>query len=654
MHEKIFLICLIAVLALTSTALATEPDQERVGEEVAISLETPHPYWGPRSGEIELISTEEIYHSGASYIVPHFAAFALADGDYVVVRSPDGTRSWRYPQHGNPTSDFWAIRIPGDRAIIDLYSQNHLGGFGYTIDRYAHGDSAAETRRRIQEKAICGSDDTDWAPCYSATESTIYEESRAVLRLLINGTRKCTGWLVGSEGHVITNNHCIGSQSEASSTTYEIMAEGATCATDCDNDPMNCTGVVLATSATLVRTSVNLDYTLLKLPTNPTPTYGYLQLRQNSAMAGERIYIPQHPQFRGKRIAVESTDSHDMSGYAELEVSVPQVGFDFWLYYADTEEASSGAPVIAYSDHLVVALHRQTFFCDLNGNAGVDTPSIIADLADDLPNDSILYDLTVNLSGDGQGTVTSVPSGISCGLDCSESFGNNDVVILTASESAGSIFTGWSGGGCMGTGVCEVLMDSSKTVTAEFSSNECLVTVVKAGTGEGSVTSTPSGIDCGADCSEFYICDTPVMLKPLAAGGSVFSGWSGDCASGQVPTASDATCIATFTLETHELTLSKVGTGSCEVTSAPSGIDCGLDCVEIYDYGTVIALMASAGMDSYFAGWSGAPDCGDGNVTMIDDIACEAECVLLDDVIFVDNFESGDCFEWNTIVGGCS
>jgi len=33
----------------------------------------------------------------------------------------------------------------------------------------------------------------------------------------------------------------------------------------------------------------------------------------------------------------------------------------------------------------------------------------------------------------------------------------------------GSTFTGWSGGGCSGTGTCTVMIDAAKTVTATFS-----------------------------------------------------------------------------------------------------------------------------------------------------------------------------------------
>ena len=78
------------------------------------------------------------------------------------------------------------------------------------------------------------------------------------------------------------------------------------------------------------------------------------------------------------------------------------------------------------------------------------------------------YTLSISKSGTGSGTVTSSPAGINCGSDCSEAYNQGTVVTLTATSSSGSTFTGWSGGGCSGTGSCTVTMDANKTITATF------------------------------------------------------------------------------------------------------------------------------------------------------------------------------------------
>jgi subtilisin family serine protease len=93
----------------------------------------------------------------------------------------------------------------------------------------------------------------------------------------------------------------------------------------------------------------------------------------------------------------------------------------------------------------------------INLEAAVDTISPITD-----------YTLTVQKSGTGSGTVTSNPSGINCGSDCSESYPQGTTVTLSASPSPGSIFDGWSGGGCSGTDPCMVTMNDNITVIATF------------------------------------------------------------------------------------------------------------------------------------------------------------------------------------------
>ncbi len=78
------------------------------------------------------------------------------------------------------------------------------------------------------------------------------------------------------------------------------------------------------------------------------------------------------------------------------------------------------------------------------------------------------YTLSVSKAGNGSGTVTSSPSGIRCGSRCSHGFTFGTQVKLTATPASGSLFAGWSGGGCSGTSTCQVTMNSAKKVKAKF------------------------------------------------------------------------------------------------------------------------------------------------------------------------------------------
>jgi hypothetical protein len=82
------------------------------------------------------------------------------------------------------------------------------------------------------------------------------------------------------------------------------------------------------------------------------------------------------------------------------------------------------------------------------------------------------------------------------------------------------------------------------------------------------------------------------------------------------------------------LTVAMAGAGTGTVTSNPGGIDCGLDCSEIYTRGTSVTLAAAAANPSFtFVGWTGPADCADGMVTMIADTTCTANFARGPDLI---------------------
>ncbi|MDI3463514.1 MAG: branched-chain amino acid ABC transporter, amino acid-binding protein [Nitrospira sp.] len=87
--------------------------------------------------------------------------------------------------------------------------------------------------------------------------------------------------------------------------------------------------------------------------------------------------------------------------------------------------------------------------------------------------------LSVSLSGTGAGgaVVTSNPAGINCGAVCTAAYVTGTSVTLTAT---GAGFTGWSGGGCTGTGTCLVMLNSNTTVTATFGTSLPTMTTPRA------------------------------------------------------------------------------------------------------------------------------------------------------------------------------
>jgi Divergent InlB B-repeat domain len=173
--------------------------------------------------------------------------------------------------------------------------------------------------------------------------------------------------------------------------------------------------------------------------------------------------------------------------------------------------------------------------------------------------------LSVGRAGTGTGTVSSSPAGISCGASCSSSFTSGTVVTLTASPAAGSTFAGWSGAGCAGTGACSVTMNAAQSVTATFNNVLFSLTVTLAGTGTGTVSSSPAGISCAGTCGNSFNAGTTVTLTASPAAGSAFAGWSGAGCTGT------GACLVTMNAAQSVIaTFNTVASGCGEASCVPA------------------------------------------------------------------------------------
>ena len=187
-----------------------------------------------------------------------------------------------------------------------------------------------------------------------------------------------------------------------------------------------------------------------------------------------------------------------------------------------TWTSSNTAVATVSAAGLVTAVGRGTATItatDPFGNAGSTTLTVRQMLT-----------LAVIRQGDGSGTVTSAPAGITCAPACSASFVSDSPVTMTAAAGADSSFTGWTGCDSVSGATCTVSMTNARTVTAIFMLKRFTLTVSKTGLGKGTVTSSPGGINCsgsGTGCSSDYVVSTTVSLTATAALGSVFVGWTG-------------------------------------------------------------------------------------------------------------------------------
>jgi hypothetical protein len=114
------------------------------------------------------------------------------------------------------------------------------------------------------------------------------------------------------------------------------------------------------------------------------------------------------------------------------------------------------------------------------------------------------------------------------------------------------------------------------------------LTITKTGTGNGTVTSNPAGINCGTDCTEKYTTGTTVSLIATPINGSTFNGFSGDadCTDKSVTMNADKTCIATFTSKPIAVTNPASNITQTSATLNGNVISTGATATTSFDFGT--------------------------------------------------------------------
>jgi len=152
--------------------------------------------------------------------------------------------------------------------------------------------------------------------------------------------------------------------------------------------------------------------------------------------------------------------------------------------------------------------------------------------------------ITMQTSGDGDGRITSSPSGIDCSVahgassgTCTHTwyFTNSMSVSFTSTPTPGNYVCSVTPLGNLCESVGQGLSSSvgptsssdASTLYFEFDKGHPILTV--GVTGQGTVVSSPSGISCPNTCSKYFPPNSNVTLNAAAKSGSVFQRWTGAC-----------------------------------------------------------------------------------------------------------------------------
>lgn len=325
-----------------------------------------YPVLLPQGVTIDSMSgTFKLTHPGATYLSVHYKAFNLPARSSLEVSGASGDTEYTLTRKGNMGAfTFWGQHIVGDTITLRLVGDVSLSDqpgeewFGFELDEYAAGHVM------MSPEAICGADDKRNAICYATSHGTEYAKSKSVARLLIAGSSLCTGWRVGSSTgmYLMTNEHCINTNSRALNTDYEFMGEAPDCG---NNNCQMCYKGTVFRGGTLVAVNAAMDYALISLGQHypEVAAYGYLEVRAGSrALVGETIYIPQHAGGDAKQLAIMSDADSSNGGRCQVNSVTKNAcsgsGYQDVGYSCDTEGGSSGSPVLSIIDHYVIGLHH--------------------------------------------------------------------------------------------------------------------------------------------------------------------------------------------------------------------------------------------------------------------------------------------------------
>ena len=178
------------------------------------------------------------------------------------------------------------------------------------------------------------------------------------------------------------------------------------------------------------------------------------------------------------------------------------------------------------------------------GQALINTslfPNPSTALATQLQSNAVFFDASNANAGNGGSRVPLyAPTTFRPGSSYShlaESFNNTPNALMTFSLAAGESLQDPG----------PVTMGMFKDMGWALSSGDSsyALTVKKSGSGTGTVSSSPAGINCGATCAASFASGTSVTLTAAAGTGSTFTGWSGGGCSGAA-----ATCTVVLTAAT--------------------------------------------------------------------------------------------------------
>lgn len=365
--KKLLLAMLCAGSALLSVPVYAAPLQIAAPKAVQINIE-------PKAGLLQQ-ETEVRAAPGASFVKLHFEYFNLPAGAVLEVSDASGKEVYRYASGKlgphtierklgeNGKTSFGAMSVNGEVAKVRLLlngAQWKWAEHGARIRQVMEGFSREKVNEAIRLSSqgpvntlsVCGVDERRDAVCFENSHPQEYERSQPVARLVMGGGL-CTAWRLGDANHMMTNNHCIATQSETQASEVWFNYQNTTCGSS------SLGTVTKVTAANLLKTDESLDYSLFTInDLARVANFGNLGLEVRTPVKEEQIFIPQHGGGNPKQLGIFS--DVNTGGLCRIDTPIQNgsgTNTDTG-YRCDTIGGSSGSPVLASSSRRVIALHH--------------------------------------------------------------------------------------------------------------------------------------------------------------------------------------------------------------------------------------------------------------------------------------------------------
>ncbi|MDR2688419.1 MAG: trypsin-like peptidase domain-containing protein [Azoarcus sp.] len=382
--------------------------------------------------------------------------------------------------------EWWSPVVEGSETVLEILLPPGIETttVDIALPRISHLFAGASTDwdaegsiEKLRETSSCRH---NAVRCYAEWDTV----SRATAKMVFSdggGSYLCTGTLLNDADpatdipYLLTAQHCINTQSQASSLTTYWLYRATTC-----NGSKKEAELVRSGGAKLLYQTNNTDTAFLRLNEQPPAEAAYAGWQATLPAKGRALTGVHHPNGDLQKISFSTLQHYDECIVVDGESGC----------YMDVASSESNHFTVKWSSGTVEPGSSGSGIFDTSGKYLVGTLHGSASPLDcsdediygrfDLPYKAKLHEylnavsatnrtLAVSLLGNGDGKVSG--SNIDCGSTCSAQYSNNTSVTLTATPATGSSFVGW-GGACSGTGAtCTLTMSADREVTAGFNAS---------------------------------------------------------------------------------------------------------------------------------------------------------------------------------------